>query len=283
VEVTYADLHRRLSRVEEMLSSSGVTVHGASRFRIYRRTLEKLYSIDADATLSNQDRESLYDALLECNEFVRSIPVLVEPPEVQGWSLIAAKALGGNASGGAEKDFTPARDAQFELLVAAMLRRSGFLIRLAEPDIHVELTNGSCIGIAAKRVKSLSKLASRISEGSKQIAKSQLHGLLAVHLSFFTKTMTPKTNMPTAMDALRDEVRRFTLDHMGDFYRRIDKRQTFGIMMFSTKLAQLVEQPQLTTASSVYVTNLCDPSDKRLLLLDSLTEGLDGGSKTWFQ
>jgi hypothetical protein len=156
VEVTYADLHRRLAIVEEMLSGSGVTMHGASRFRVYRRTLEKLYSIDADTTLFNQDRESLYDALLECNEFVRSIPILMEPPEVQGWSSIVAKALGGNAAGRAEGGSTPARDAQFELLVAAMLRRSGFLVKLAEPDIHVELTNGACIGVAVKRVKSLS-------------------------------------------------------------------------------------------------------------------------------
>jgi hypothetical protein len=95
--------------------------------------------------------------------------------------------------------------------------------------------------------------------------------------------MAQKTDMPTAMDALRDEMRRFTLSHMGDFYKRIDKRQTFGIMMFSTKLAQLVEQPQLATASSVYVTNLCDPSDERCLLLDNLTDGLDQSSKTWFQ
>ena len=283
VESTYADLHRRLAEVEEMLSGSGVPIHGASRFKVYRRTLERLYSIDADATLSAQECEAIYDALLECNEFVQSIPVLMQPPEVPGWRSIVKRALGGSASGRTEEGFTPARDAQFELLVTAMLRHSGFPVRFAEPDIHFEITEGKCLGIAAKRVKSASKLASRISEGSKQIAKSHVQGVLAVHLSFFTRTMSQTMDMPTAMEALRAETRRFTRDNIEKFARRVDRNRTFGIMMFSTKLAQLVERSQLATIFGVYVTNLCDPNDERCLLLESLTGGLERGSETWFQ
>jgi hypothetical protein len=75
------------------------------------------------------------------------------------------------------------RDSQFHLYVAAVAQNAGFLdLRSGEPDVVCRLGDAE-LGIAAKRVKTTSKLATRIKKASDQIARSQRPGLIAVDTS----------------------------------------------------------------------------------------------------
>jgi hypothetical protein len=76
---------------------------------------------------------------------------------------------------------TKARDKQFELYITitALFANSGFPVSLCEPDVQFE-HEGKSYGIAAKRISSKRKLAKRVREGTKQLEKSGLRGLLAI-------------------------------------------------------------------------------------------------------
>jgi len=72
------------------------------------------------------------------------------------------RSLGG-APLPAEESDSRARDAQFELYVAAVCRQAGVSVELAEPDAIVT-TAGVRFGVAAKRVRSPNKVVVRVKE-----------------------------------------------------------------------------------------------------------------------
>ncbi len=81
--------------------------------------------------------------------------------------------------------FTPGRDAQFELFVAASWSAGGIpcLLR-APPGPDLTLVLGDLeIGLEAKRIKSLGALANRFREADKQMASVPSGGLVVTDLS----------------------------------------------------------------------------------------------------
>ena len=78
---------------------------------------------------------------------------------------------------------TQARDAQFEMFVAAALRLGGADVRSAEPDLTF-LLGPERVGIAAKRVSSLSErqLSKHIRKAADQIHRSGRRGFVALNL-----------------------------------------------------------------------------------------------------
>lgn len=284
VEHTYLSLRQRLKALEDALSGLDISIPGGSRFREYHRALEKLDRLTSSGEaiqLREDDRELLHDVLLECEQILPSITTLIELPEVKGWRGVTERAFGGHVSHLTERDSTPARDAQFELLLAAMLKRGGFNIHFEEPDIQVELPDHTRIGIAAKRVKSQKRISSRIHKGSKQIRGQGIQGLVAVHIAFLTERIMTSPDMDVALETLRSETRDHTQRNLPEFSRKVDLRNTFGLLIFSSKLAHLGEPAQLAAVSSVYLTNFCEETDGRCAILESLEKGLATAVRTW--
>ena len=76
------------------------------------------------------------------------------------------------------------RDTQFELLVAALFAAGGVRIRGEEPDLRFEL-DGRERGLAVKRVRSVKKLAMRLSKGAAQLQGNGVDGLIVVNVEPF--------------------------------------------------------------------------------------------------
>lgn len=74
-----------------------------------------------------------------------------------------------------------AKDTLWELELLAILRGHGIEAKLDEPDLIMRLPSGS-MGISCKRVYSGKNAEKSMSNGVKQIKKSQLHGVLAVNI-----------------------------------------------------------------------------------------------------
>jgi hypothetical protein len=74
------------------------------------------------------------------------------------------------------------RDKEFEWYVAALLRRAGLPIALAEPDVLVEV-RGDVRSIAAKRLLSKKKVESNIKKASDQIAGAGYPGYIVLDLT----------------------------------------------------------------------------------------------------
>lgn len=74
------------------------------------------------------------------------------------------------------------RNIQFELYLASRFKRAGFAVMPEEPDVLCEY-RGWHLSIAAKRLRSATKVAERIREASDQIVKSNRPGIIALDIS----------------------------------------------------------------------------------------------------
>ena len=93
-------------------------------------------------------------------------------------------ALGG-ADLPEEDRTTTARDAQFELLVTALLRLGGIIgVRLGEPDIRIPAGN-EAIGVAVKRLTSPKQLTKRMRKAIQQVRGQGQRGIVVVSLDAF--------------------------------------------------------------------------------------------------
>jgi hypothetical protein len=108
--------------------------------------------------------------------------VPVFPPE------LLKVMLAGRADERDDSASSHGRNLQFQLYVAALLALMNFTVRSAEPDIVVGFERSE-FGIAAKRVRSLSKRRTLIRAGADQLRHNGLRGFVAV-------------NVDTALDGL---------------------------------------------------------------------------------
>lgn len=79
-----------------------------------------------------------------------------------------------------------ARNTQFELYVRAMMVMGDVPVRLAEPDLQIRYVDLE-VGVAAKRVRSMSQLMKRIDEAVGQIETSAMSGIVAVNVDLILK------------------------------------------------------------------------------------------------
>lgn len=175
--LTLSQLLDEANEVINLLASAGVRVHASSRLRSYVRAFEAAlpfeYSRPPDETMRVCHR-----ALAELHDFKEIATVLGAPPEVRGWRERVAEALGGGILRADEKRHIRARDTQFELAVAAMLRGKGCSVTLDEPDI-LAAVNGVTFAVAAKRPRSRRNLNNIIRDAGNQLLRAQTNGLLA--------------------------------------------------------------------------------------------------------
>ena len=82
-------------------------------------------------------------------------------------------------------EFTPGRDRQFELYLAAIATRAGLTVdRSGSAGADWIMTATSkCWSLEAKRIKNFNKLEKHIRKAAKQIATSQIGGLIAIDIS----------------------------------------------------------------------------------------------------
>jgi hypothetical protein len=275
-EGTYESLRERLSVFRQRLQDLDIRVPAGSRLDTYERALKqlsRLAAIDRER-IGAEERDLLHDAILECEQFFPSIAILAEEPELVGWRSVAAKAIGGHASFRTEGSSTPARDAQFELFVAALARRARYTVRFAEPDLVLGFGSEQLWTIAVKRIKSHTAFKRRLRQGSKHIREAALQGIVAIHLGFFAGVPLRAENMASACEDLRAETRGYVSRHLVEFRREVDLRSCFGMLVFASKPTFLTEPARLAVTMAIYTCNLCAETDPRCQLLEDLTERL---------
>lgn len=181
--VAYETIVGEAIQIEETLVRCGVSPTTNSRIAKYRRIIEEFTKKAAARQLSaNFDWVLLHQALCEISQFGTIIKTLMQPPISQEWSFRLAQLVSGQVLPQSEMEQSRARDAQFELNIAAHCRAAGYAIESKEPDVLVRDSTGD-FGIAAKRPKSAKTLERHIRKASKQIQKSGVDGIVAVDLS----------------------------------------------------------------------------------------------------
>ena len=94
-----------------------------------------------------------------------------------------------------------ARNIQFELYIGATLAMGGARVTIEEPDLALEFL-GERVGVAAKRVRSVSQLGRRVDDAVDQIKRSGRAGFVAVNVDVLVKN----TGAPSAVIRLDERL-----------------------------------------------------------------------------
>ncbi len=179
------EVHTRLQRVKARLAAHGLRWAPTSRFGEFE-TLAPLFAVKALSPAGVGPRESV-DLLLEGNRDFADLAMIVEyllPPDPPADAALlhrVREVLGGALFPHRDANPATARDAQFELLVAALCRRAGIPTELREPDAVIALPSAH-LGIAAKRLRSEKQVRDRVHEGGRQLERAGLVGVVALSL-----------------------------------------------------------------------------------------------------
>ncbi|MEO8381687.1 MAG: hypothetical protein ABI779_18645 [Acidobacteriota bacterium] len=181
VQTTFPELRDRTAALIERLVAYGIQVSAGSRLLRYRSELE-LASVEQYSDPPAEVRRLWHRLLAEVDDFETILTVLPVEPELTGWQEKVQVALDGGVLRTDEKKHSPARDYQFELVVASVFRQAGYRVELAEPDVIVETSLGP-FGIASKRPRVESKVERNVRDARHQIEQTTGSGAIAVDVS----------------------------------------------------------------------------------------------------
>ena len=181
------DLVSQGKEAVEWLRSLGVSTP-ADRYHGYVRTIELFGNLKGDSSAVIQGFDAFVNANAELFELNRVRMALLQVDSQSYLDTLKRIAQGQPYRHIAEND--PGRDYLFEMSIAARLLNAGHEVDLNQIADIVAQVNGRKIYIEAKRIKSSSKVASRVSEANKQLRKrlaqdhsSTSRGFVAVNIT----------------------------------------------------------------------------------------------------
>ncbi len=178
---TADDALARADGVLETLRRAGVLLPAGNRIALAKKTIFAARDPDSRIDVADPYVEYVVEAhrtILEAYAICAGMDAH-RPAPVEKLSAL----LKGSEIPSADTN-SLARDTQFELLVAAVLRLAAFeSVSMSEPDICIDGAAGP-LGIAAKRLRSAKqrKWQQRVSEATRQLRQQNLHGFLAFSL-----------------------------------------------------------------------------------------------------
>jgi hypothetical protein len=185
MKTTFPALRDRLAELLQRLRSAGIAVHPSSRFGRYASELEIAARSEYD-TPSDDVLRVWHRLLIEIDDLDIIMTTLSMAPPIDGWKAKVQATLSGGILRTQDQNDCAARNTQFELLVASIIRGAGYTIRLGdaatgEPDVIASAPTH--FAVEAKRPRSRTKLKRNIRTGQRQMARHDLSGLVAVDLT----------------------------------------------------------------------------------------------------
>ncbi|HEV7488014.1 MAG TPA: hypothetical protein VGQ65_20270 [Thermoanaerobaculia bacterium] len=269
-----------LDRADKLLSqfrAAGIIVNPSSRFSRYAKELkvaaESEYDTPPDAVLRVWHR-----LLIEVDNLDTVLGNLSAEPAVGGWQGKVQETLSGGVLRTQDRTDCRARNIQFELLVASLIRRAGYAVQLRDPDVVLKLETSE-IGIAVKRPRSPTKITTHIGVGQRQLKKAGLTGLVAIDLTILENASDKHLTTSNFGKTEAALIQRFS-DITGYVRsveaRAIDTAVVFGLI---THLAIPVWEPEERAISFIErwsVAPLVGEADPRHRILRALHDRVGG-------
>lgn len=279
--LAFEDLLRQASALLRRLDKLGFRVNPSSRFHKYRNAIKDLRSAARNEIIRTNpvDLELVHQATYEVQQMTYILEELTSPPFSPGWQKKVQMAVSGTALPQDKRTYTPARNAQFELLVATLCKQAGYSIALDEPDVLVD-ASGLTFGIAAKRIRSVRQLGKRIRGARDQIRQSSRDGIICLDLTGIHNptnacliTEDPRAAANTAQVTADRYARGIQKNPQG----LLDEELVFGLMIHVSCLFFLSRTFQFGNAVRWSATNLCKLSDPRCAVLKELVGTIGRG------
>jgi hypothetical protein len=262
---TFAELRDRTADLIKFLEANGVRVNPSSRLAQYLKQLTAAMKADRVTVPKALDLAIWHRSLIEVDDLNLVARSLSVEPEVEGWKQAVSRALGGGVVRTDEIKHSPARDFQFELIIASMFRRANYTVELAEPDVVVT-SETPHIGIAAKRPRSKNGLDEMIHKADKQIAGSGLQGIVALDLSLIVSPNDDHittTDFQAAFNRVKDIANSFIQRNGAHILSLVNTKHTFGLIAHVGVPIFETQTPRLAYGRQWAVSNLCELTDPR--------------------
>jgi hypothetical protein len=270
------DLAVAAAGVLQELQQYGLRVSGAGR---HSRYISELRKVAAGAVPPLPARLELWHrAMLELYDLVLAVRVLAKPPEAQGSRARVQETLSGGARRTDEIRHSRARDIQFEVAIATLLRQAEFHVQFAEPDVLAS-RGSSTFAFAAKRPRSPNKLEKSIRDANDQMIRSCRSGLIAIDISCLVSPAdrTVLTRDPSAdYHRLSEVAGRFGSRNAVAIRKLVDLNFVFGVLVHVTLPVTNLEDRTLGSVRRWSVTSLVGDHDRRTKALKGLAQRLAG-------
>jgi hypothetical protein len=274
--LTFTELLQRANILVQRLRSAGVDINPSSRLAAYVRELEAIIPLQY-RTPPEEMLRRCHRSLIEVEDLAEAVEAVSSSPEIVGWHGLAEECVGGAFLREDDARNVRPRNAQFELVLASLLRRAGYLPEFAEPDVLVKIV-GHEVAIAAKRPSSRAKVQKLAKEGAAQIIDRNLQGLVAVDMSVVANPLNKhlvSTNFAAAQRFVVEQARRLAQHVAGTIGVRFGTTHVFGAITRFTLPVWEPRQRHLSFANQWTIVALVPPSDsRRVICEDLLARGL---------
>lgn len=209
-----------------------ITTIPASRIKKYLDSFHSIYECSIGKQRFNQNiAYMMLNAIVEFHQF-KTIFKAIKNDSSNRWEKRLSQLVGGSACAVDEKKHSSPRDFQFETFVGAVFKLSGFDVAFDEPDIVVS-DNAQCIGIAAKRLRSLKRLEKNCKKASQQIINSGRPGLIAIDISHAIKPgcCINTNDLEGARHMIENIANNFILNHYSKLMSICKNKNILGIMV----------------------------------------------------
>lgn len=188
-------LHDRYVDSLGAIEALNVPLHQQGRLRQYAAQLEVLAHQAGPKALSPLEQHHLLREVSELNEIVEFLDG--KDPEFMGRLRVLAKDP---ESPAVPSQHSPGRDAQFELVLRSILKKSGLEPRLGTPDLWLGDGDATLV-IEAKRPRRNSRVQDRVRKAIKQVRTSGRPGLIALSLDHVVAPPPAFSSAPNDMTA----------------------------------------------------------------------------------
>jgi hypothetical protein len=176
---------RMIRSIVSRFHSAGAVVNPSSRLERYA----SLFDTDPP-TDDASGQWALDSTLLETLQFV-AISEAFGDDRLRQLAGDLSVAAAGSVDASNDRLDCKARSIQFELFLLSCLHASGLTVERREPDLVVRTSTAGSVAIAAKRLRSETKLAKNLRKGRSQVIRSQTSGLIAIDLTFTESIRKP--------------------------------------------------------------------------------------------
>jgi hypothetical protein len=184
---------------------------------------------------------------------------------------------------------SPARDSQFECLLAAVMELGGYGVSFEEPDVQVTSAEAA-FGLAAKRPRRLASVRKNSRKAARQIRDSGRAGLVVLELSaaLYPDGCINTNDELGAVALLREATNRFFMTNAVQLFQFCAERAVFGVVVVLHLPVLLHREGYaagLTTSTRWGIMPLCQPGDTRLNWVGEFMNrselGLFGPREAW--
>jgi len=249
----------RYGNALSVLEKLGIRLASNSRLRTYEQRIELLMR-DPRPAVETELVWAASFSLREIDEIIEIVGNL--PMPLDNTTLELLEKMGGGAENPDDDESARAREAQYELYLGAVLRRSGIPAEHGAPDLVATWRNEE-VFIEAKRPSKQARLDDRVRSAVHQIRKLQSPGIIALSIDQILRPVGRLLRVQSFDDlapTVADLVQRFLLKHANVWRNRLPGEPIAALLLTARIPARILETGHAALGTNLHLEVL-SPDD----------------------